>query len=73
MPARDVQQTRHHAISIAAVLVGQLDDIVGQPFFIGSTLRSLALRGPVLTKCTAGAALGYAKFLPYMVDACAAT
>jgi hypothetical protein len=53
-------------------LDGQLDDIVGQPFFIGSTLRSLALRGPVLTKRAAGAALGYAKFLPHMVDALAA-
>ena len=50
-------------------MVGQLDDIVGQPFFIGSTLRSLALRGPVLTKCAASAALGYAKFLPHMIDA----
>ena len=50
-----------------------LDDVVGQPFFIGPALWSLALRGPVLTKCAAGAALGYAKLLPHMVDAFAAT
>jgi hypothetical protein len=35
-------------------------------------LRHLSLRGPVLTKCAAGAALGYVKFLPHMVDALAA-
>jgi hypothetical protein len=73
MPARVVQQAGDHPIAIAPVLVGQLDDVVGQTLFIGPALRNLALRGSVLTKCAAGAALGYAKFLPHMVDALAAT
>jgi hypothetical protein len=54
-------------------LIGQLDDIVGQTLFIGSALRHLALRGSVLAKRAAGAALRYAKLLPHMVDAFAAT
>ena len=72
-PACVVQQTRHHAISIAAIFVGQLDDIVGKTLFVGAALRDLALRGSVLAKCTAGAAFGYAKLLPHVVDAFAAT
>ena len=71
-PACVVQQTRHHAISIAAIFVGQLDDIVGKTLFVGAALRDLALRGSVLAKCTAGAALGYAKLLAHVVDAFAA-
>jgi len=73
MPARVIQQAGYHPISVASVLVGQFDDVVGKTLFIGPTLRHLALRGPVLTKCAAGAALGYAKFLPHMVDALPAT
>jgi len=38
-PACVVQQTRHHAISIAAIFVGQLDDIVGKTLFVGAALR----------------------------------
>ena len=72
VPASVVQQTRHHAIPIAPVLVGQLDDIVGKTLFVGTALRDLALRGSVLAKCTAGAALGYAKLLAHVVDAFAA-
>ena len=53
-------------------VVGQLDDIVGKTLFVGAALRDLALRGSVLAKCTAGAALGYAKLLAHVVDAFAA-
>jgi hypothetical protein len=73
LPACVVQQAGDHAISIAPVLIGQLDDIVGQTLFVGPALGRLALRGSVLPKCAAGAALRYAKFLPHMVDALAAT
>ncbi|SMR84131.1 hypothetical protein SAMN04488030_0222 [Aliiroseovarius halocynthiae] len=68
-PARVVEQTRHHAISIAPVLAGQLDDVVRQAIFVGPALRHLGLRGSVLTQSPAGAALGYAKLPPQMVDA----
>jgi hypothetical protein len=36
-------------------------------------LRHLALRGSMLPECATGAALGYAKLLPHMVDALATT
>mgnify|MGYP006896061023 CR=1 FL=1 len=53
VPARVVQQTCHHAISIAAVLVGQLDDIVGQDHLVGpeAPLRKMIARNmtPVRT------------------------
>jgi hypothetical protein len=35
-------------------------------------LRNFALRGAMMTKCAAGAALGYAQLLPHMIDAFAA-
>lgn len=73
MPARVVQQTGDHAISIAPVLVGHLDDIIGQPFFICPALRHLALFGSVLSERAAGAAFRYAKLPPHMVDKLATT
>jgi hypothetical protein len=41
VPARVVQQARHHAVAIAPVLVGQLDDVVGQTLFIGRPCGTL--------------------------------
>ena len=57
MPACVVEQPRHHAIAVTAVLIGQLDNIVGETFLIRAALRHLALRGSVLTECAAGPAL----------------
>lgn len=73
LPARVVQQTGDHAIPIAPVLVGQFDDIIGQPFFICPALWHLALCGSVLSERAAGAAFRYAKLPPHMVDALATT
>ena len=73
MPARVVQQTCHHPISVASVLIGQFDDIIGQTLLIDPALRNLTLRGSVLTQGAAGAAFGYAKLLPHMIDALATT
>ena len=72
MPARVVQQAGHHSISVAPVLIGQLDDVIGETLLIDPALRHFTLRGPVLPKCAAGAALRYAQLPPYMVDAFAA-
>ena len=72
-PARIVEQTRDHTIAITAILVGQFYDIIGQPLFISTALRNFALRGAMLTKCAAGAALRHAQLLPHMLDAFAAT
>jgi hypothetical protein len=55
------------------ILVGQFDDIIGQPFFIGSALRHVALCGSVLSERAAGAAFRYAKLPPHMLDALATT
>ena len=72
MPASVVQQTRHHAITIAVIYVGQFNDIIAQPLFFSTALRNLSLCRTVLPQGAAGAALGYAKLLPHMVDAFAA-
>ena len=68
-----VEQTCDHPISVAAILICQLDDIVGQPVFVDTSLRSFALCGSMLPKCAAGPALGNAKLLPHTVDAFATT
>ena len=73
MPACVDQQTGHHPLSVAPVLFSQLDDVIGQTLFIGTVLRHLPLRGPMLPERAAGPALGYAKFPPHMVDALATT
>lgn len=57
VPACVVQQPGHHAISVAPVPIGQLDDVVGQTLLIGPALRHLALRGPVLPERATGPAL----------------
>lgn len=68
MPACIVQQTSGHPIPVASVLVGQFDDVVGKPRFVGAALGNLALRGSVLTKRTAGTALRHAKLPSHMVN-----
>ena len=68
-----VQQACYLAIATAPVRIGQFDDVVRETIFIGATLWCFPLRGSVLTKCAAGAALGYAKRLPHMINALPAT
>jgi hypothetical protein len=53
MPACVVLQTNEHAISVAPVLVDQLDDIVGQLPFIAKTLRHFPLRKSMFSKYAA--------------------
>ena len=69
----DVVTSREATLSVAAILICQLDDIVGQPVFVDTSLRSFALCGSMLPKCAAGPALGNAKLLPHTVDAFATT
>lgn len=73
MPACVVQRAGYHAVAIAPVLVGQLDDVVSQTHFISTALRDLTLRGSVLPKRATGPTFRHAKFPPHMVDAFAAT
>lgn len=69
MPSRVVQQTGDHPLSAASILVGLLDDVIGQPLFMGAALRHLALRGSMLTKYATGATFRHAKLPPYMINA----
>lgn len=72
MPAAVVQHAGDHAVAIAPELSRQLDDVLGQPLFIGQAAGRLTLRGSVLTEGATGPALGYLEGLPHMVDALAA-
>jgi len=66
VPASIVQQARDHPIAVAAELPRQLDDVLGQPFFIWQAAGHLALRRTMLPECAADPALRYAKGLPHM-------
>ena len=57
MPAAVVQHSGDHAIAIAPELSRQLDDVIGQPFFVRQTTGNLALRGTVLPDGAAGPTL----------------
>ena len=72
MPARGVEQPCDHAIAVAPVLAGQLDDVIGQAVFVPASLWNLALGGAVLFQGAAGPALGDTEGLPHMVNAAAA-
>ena len=43
MPARGVEQPGDHAIPVATVVAGELDDVFGQALFIRGAMRNLAL------------------------------
>ena len=72
-PAGLAQKPGDLAIAVAAILPGQLDDIGGQPFFIVTAPRDLALRRAVLPERRTGSALGYRQYPLNMLDAGAAT
>ena len=55
------------------MLPGQLDDIGGQPFFIVTAPRDLALRRTVLSQRRTGAALGDRQHTANVLDAGAPT
>src|SRR5262249_36879264 len=57
-PAGAARQRGDLAIAIAAIPPGQLDDVGGQPGFIVSALRDLALRRAMLAERGTGATLG---------------
>ena len=68
MPARLLEQRRDPPAAMATVFPSQFDDLRSQRLFTGPVMRSLSLRGSVLSQCAAGAALRYPKRLPHMVD-----
>ena len=68
-PAGMPQQRGDLAITVAAVLAGQFDNVGGQPLFIVSPRRRLALRRAMLPERHASATLGDLKLTPDMIDA----
>jgi hypothetical protein len=72
-PAGPAQQLGDLAIAIAAILLGQFDDVGGQPLFIFTAVGDLALRRAMLAERRTGAALGDRQLSSDMLDAGAAT
>ena len=72
-PAGLAQQGRDPPIAVAAIGLGQLDDVGGQGRLVVTTSGRLALRGTVLSEHRAGAALGHLQPVPHLGDAGPAT
>jgi hypothetical protein len=72
-PAGPAQQFGDLAITVAAILLGQLDEVGSQPLLILTAPRDLALRRAMLTERRTGAALGYRQRSANILDAGAAT
>jgi len=72
-PAGPAQQRGDLAIAIAAILPGQLDDVVRQKRFVLTAPRDLALRRAMLAERRTGTALRNRQLSPDMLDAGAAT
>jgi hypothetical protein len=72
-PAGPAQQLGDFAIPVAAIPPRQLDDVVGQPRFIVTAPRDLALRRAMLAERRAGTTLGNRQRSSNMLDAGATT
>src|SRR6201984_2014443 len=72
-PAGPAQQLRDLAIAVAAILPGQLDDVGGQPLFVLTAPRDLALRRAMLPESRTGTALRNRQHAANMFDTGAAT
>ena len=62
------QQRGDLAIAVAAVLPGQFNDVGGQPLFVFTAPRGLALRRAMLPERRTGATLGDMQFISDMLD-----
>ena len=67
------QYSRDLAIAIAAVPPGKLDDVRGQPLFVFTAPRDLALCRAMLAERRASATLGDMQFMSDMLDTGSAT
>src|SRR5215475_4197919 len=72
-PAGPAQKLGDLAIAVAAILLGQRDDVGGQSPFVVTAPRDLALRRAVLTKRRTGPTLRDRQHTANMLDAGAAT
>ena len=72
-PPRCPQKRRDPAVSVAAILAGELDDVSCQSHFIVGRCRHPALRGPMLSQGPACPPLRYTQFGNNMVHTRTAT
>jgi hypothetical protein len=72
-PTRIPQQSGDLAIAITAVKMSQFDDVGGQPLFVFTAPRCLALCRAMLAECRASATLGDMQFMSDMLDTGSAT
>jgi hypothetical protein len=72
-PAGSAQQCGNLAIAVAAILSGQLDDVLRQPGVIVAAMRDLALRRAVLAERRTSSALGNRERFSNMLNAGTAT
>ena len=72
-PARIPQQRRNLAVAVAAIETSELNDVGGQPLFVFTAPRHLALRRAMLAERRTSAALGDMQVMSDMLDTGAAT
>ena len=72
-PARIPQQRRDLAVAVTAIKTGEFNDVGGQPFFVFTAPRGLALCRAMLAERRASATLGDMQFMSDMLDTGAAT
>lgn len=72
VPARLVQEPRHHPVAVPRVGSGQLDDVLGETLLVRPALRDIALGRTMLPENKAGPAFRDVQSLPRMVNAPAA-
>jgi hypothetical protein len=72
-PARIPQQRRDLAVAVAAIETGEFDDVGGQPLFVFTAPRDLALCRAMLAERRASATLGDMQVMSDMLDTGAAT
>lgn len=67
------QKLRDLPIAIAAILTGEFNDVGGQPFFVISPLRNVALRRTMMPEHTANPPLGQFQLRSNIINAGSAT
>jgi len=72
-PAGAAQELGDLAIAVAAIPLGQRDNVGGQSLFVVTAPRDLALRRAVLSQCRTGTALGNRQHGANILNTCAAT
>ncbi len=68
LPPRPAQELRDLAVAVAAIETGEFDDVGGQPLFVFTAPRHLALCRAMLPERRASATLGDMQVMSDMLD-----